>query len=54
MKGDKGRYYSMEYDVEEPERYFEHSFLVDCQRFVVTVDYPINMDEHNTTGKVTP
>jgi len=44
VKGEKGRHYILEYDVEEPHRYFENAFAVNCQRFVVTVDYPLIMD----------
>ncbi len=38
-KGDKVRYV-LEYDVEEPDKYFENAFLVPCGKFVVTLDYP--------------
>jgi hypothetical protein len=44
VKGEKGRHYILEYDVEEPHKYFENAFAVNCQRFVVTVDYPLIMD----------
>ena len=44
MKGEKGRYYVLEYDVEEPDTYFENAFLVDCQKFMMSIDYPIEMD----------
>jgi hypothetical protein len=44
MKGEKGRYYVLEYDVEEPDTYFENAFLVDCQKFMISIDYPIEMD----------
>jgi len=30
------------YEVEEPERYFENAFLVDCQHFVISFKYPTN------------
>lgn len=39
-KGDEGRHYTLEYEVEEPERYFENAFLVQCDMFVLTLDYP--------------
>jgi adenylate/guanylate cyclase family protein len=42
-KGEKGRHYTLEYEVEEPERYFENAFLVHCGKFVVKIDYPANM-----------
>jgi hypothetical protein len=34
----------MEYDVEEVEGYFENYFAVNCQKFVVTIDYPDDID----------
>lgn len=40
MKNEEGRYYILEYEVEEPERYFENTFLTDCSKFVVTLRYP--------------
>lgn len=40
VKGDSGRKYTIEYEVEEPERYFENSFLVDCKKFVIGFSYP--------------
>jgi predicted DNA binding CopG/RHH family protein len=45
LKGEKGRRFTLEYDVEEVERYFENYFGVDCRRFTLTVDYPSNMDD---------
>ncbi len=39
--GDKRRY-TLEYDVEEPDRSFENLFLVKCGKFVVRIDYPAN------------
>jgi hypothetical protein len=42
-KGDHGRHYTLEYQVEEPERYFENAFLVQCDKFALTVDYPSEM-----------
>jgi Adenylate and Guanylate cyclase catalytic domain len=43
LKSEKGRYYVLEYDVEELDRYFENYFAVDCHTFVVTIDYPKDM-----------
>jgi hypothetical protein len=43
LKSDKGRYYVLEYDVEELDRYFENYFAVNCQIFKVTIDYPEDM-----------
>jgi hypothetical protein len=37
---EKGRFYYLEYDVKEEERYFENHFGVNCHKFVVTIDYP--------------
>jgi hypothetical protein len=38
----KGEYlhYTMEYDLEEPKRYFENAFLTDCKKFVLSFEYP--------------
>jgi hypothetical protein len=29
--------------VEEPDKYFENAFLVDCHEFIINIDYPITM-----------
>ncbi len=42
LKNEDGRYYILEYEVEEPERYFENAFLIDCQKFVLKMEYPNN------------
>jgi len=42
VKGDKERSYTLEYDVEEPEKYFENAFLIDCQDLVLSIKYPNN------------
>ncbi len=39
-KEDKGRKYTLQYEVEEPERYFENAFLIDCQKFNMAFKYP--------------
>lgn len=39
MFGDKRRF-TIEYDVEEPDRSFENIFLTRCGRFIVRIDYP--------------
>jgi len=39
-KEDKGRKYTLQYEVEEPERYFENAFLIDCQKFNMSFKYP--------------
>ena len=38
-KLEKGRFYVLEYQVKEKEKYFENHFGVDCNKFVVTIDY---------------
>jgi len=32
--------YTLEYDIEEPNRYFENAFLTDCKKFVIIIEYP--------------
>lgn len=41
-KGDAGRTYTLMYQVEEPERYFENAFLIDCQKFILNFKYPVD------------
>jgi hypothetical protein len=40
QKGEKARQYTLEYQVEEPEHYFENAFLVNCDKFIVNIDFP--------------
>jgi len=40
-KSDEGKKYTLKYEVEEPERYFENAFLIDCQKFNMSFKYPI-------------
>jgi len=40
VKGEKDRCYTLEYDVEEPEKYFENAFLIDCQNLSLSITYP--------------
>ncbi len=42
LKDESGRYYIMEYEVEEPNRYFENAFLINCQKLVLKMEYPVN------------
>jgi hypothetical protein len=42
-KGERSRYYTLEYDVEEPEKYFENTFLVGCEKFTVYFDLPLSI-----------
>ena len=39
-KNEDGRYYIMEYVIEEPHRYFENAFLINCQKMVLKFEYP--------------
>ena len=39
-KGEKGRSYTLEYDVEEPERYFENYFSINCRKYTMSLIYP--------------
>jgi hypothetical protein len=40
LKGEKNRSYTLVYEVEEPERYFENAFLIDVNKFVFSFKYP--------------
>jgi len=42
LKAEKDHSYTMEYDVEEPERYYENAFLIDCQNLEFSIEYPTN------------
>ncbi len=66
-KGDTGKKYTLQYEVEEPERYFENAFLIDCQKFNMAFNYPtgngikrpqlleINQEtEQSTPSKIIP
>lgn len=39
VKGEKNRGYTLEYEVEEPKRFFENVFLTDCKKFVFSFTY---------------
>lgn len=67
VKGDTGKKYTLQYEVEEPERYFENAFLIDCQKFNMAFNYPtgngikrpqlleINQEtEQSTPSKIIP
>lgn len=43
-KSDEGKKYTLQYEVEEPERYFENAFLIDCQKFNMSFKYPSGND----------
>jgi len=47
LKGEKNREYTLIYEVEEPERYFENAFLIDVQKFSLVFKYPANDFECN-------
>jgi hypothetical protein len=40
QKGEEGRCYTVEYDLEEPERYFANAFLIDCNELILIIEYP--------------
>lgn len=42
LKNEQGRKYTLEYEVEEPYRYFENTFLIDCKKFILTFEYDSN------------
>ena len=42
IKGDVGKKYTLVYEVEEPERYFENAFLIDCQKLSMGFSYPLD------------
>jgi hypothetical protein len=41
-KGQNNRSYTLEYDVEEPDRYFENFFNINCDKYLVSIVYPSN------------
>ena len=43
LKEQPGRFYILEYEVEEPERYYENAFLIDCKKLVLKMEYPKNL-----------
>jgi len=40
LKNEKNRKYTLEYDVEEPKRFFENAFAIGCQKFSLNFMYP--------------
>ena len=42
IKEEKNRSYTLEYDVEEPERYFENAFLIDSKNLELSIELPKN------------
>jgi hypothetical protein len=61
-KEDTGKKYTLQYEVEEPERYFENAFLIDCQKFNMSFQYPTGnnikrpklLEIHQETEESTP
>ena len=49
VKGEKGRKYTLVYEVEEPEKYFENAFLIDVQKFALNFEYPKEMKDIQPT-----
>lgn len=47
LKDEKNRGYTLIYEVEEPERYFENALLIDVQKFSLVFKYPANGSECN-------
>jgi len=45
LKGEKNRSYTLVYEVEEPERYFENAFLIDVNKFAFSFKYPTDWSE---------
>jgi len=41
---EKGRSYTLEYEVEEPERYFENTFMTPCDKFQLTFEFPSTLN----------
>lgn len=48
-KNEKNRKYTLIYEVEEPERYFENALLVDVENFSLVFKYPSNSSEFKPT-----
>jgi len=42
IKGEKNRKYTLIYEVEEPNRYFENAFLIDVNKFDLNFKYPVS------------
>ncbi len=48
VKGEKGRKYTLIYEVEEPQRYFENAFLIDVHKISLNLIYPKSMKTQPT------
>ena len=46
IKGKKRKFYILEYEVKEPDKYFENAFSLDCHEFIINIDYLITMTSH--------
>jgi len=42
IKGDEGRKYTLRYEVEEPDRYFENAFMIDVKNLEMIFKYPLD------------
>lgn len=52
-KGEKVTY-TLEYEVEEPERYFENAFYTNCEKFILVFDYPASQEIKPILFEVNP
>ena len=52
-KGEKVTY-TLEYEVEEPEKYFENAFYTNCEKFTLIFDYPDNQSFNPILYEVNP
>ena len=48
-KGEPGRMYILEYEVEEPERFYENAFQVDCDKFTISFSFNENSSIQSPT-----
>lgn len=54
LKNEKNRNYTLEYDVEEPKRFFENAFAIGCQKFTLIFTYPHNSIDEPTLYSIDP
>lgn len=52
-KGEKVTY-TLEYDIEERERYFENAFYTNCEKFILIFDFPENKSINPVLFEVNP
>jgi len=61
LKDQKNRKYTLEYEVEEPEQFYENNFAIECGKFSIEFDFPddktvndpVIFEVNNETGKKT-